>query len=92
VTEDEVLAALAAHGVDAPPFQLRMKPYDGQEHPGERVFWFPVLLADGRYLGVSWSFGQPDPDPELDWKPVWHAVHGPVTQSELEAIARGGPA
>lgn len=88
LTEDQVLAALAAHGVTAPPFPLRMEPADGQPHPGGRVFWFPVILADGRYLGIAWSFGQPSDDAMESWKPVWHAVHGPMTREELEEIAR----
>ncbi len=87
MTEDEMLAALAEHGITDPPFPVRAEP-DGA-HPGDRVFWFPVALPDGRYLGVSWSFGHPSEVAEDDWKIRWHAVEGPLTREELEAKARG---
>lgn len=83
MTTDEVLAALAKYGILVPPFPLRLEP-DG-DHPGDKVYRFPVPLADGRYLAVSWSFGQPNDDELRNWEPVWHAVDGPMTRAELEA-------
>jgi hypothetical protein len=88
MTDEEVLAFLAAHGVSGFPFPVRAEPSDGQDHPGDRVFWYPVLLDDGRYLAIAWQFGQPDPDEAANWKVRWHAVHGPVTREELEELAR----
>lgn len=88
MTTDEMLAALAEHGIDSAPFPMRVQP-DG-EHPGDKVFRFPVQLDDGRFLAVAWSFGQSDPDEMLNWLPHWHSVDGPMSLAELQELARAG--
>lgn len=89
MTDEEVFAVLAGYGVSpsALPF-VRTEPQDGQPHPGDRVFRFPVVLGEDSYLAVAWSFGQPDPDEMLNWHLVWHSVDGPMTRDELEALGR----
>lgn len=86
MTTDEMIAALAARGLE-PWFELRQQPVNGP-HPGERVFRFPRQLPDGSYVAVAWSFGRPDPDEALNWLPVWHSVDGPMTLAELQELAR----
>jgi hypothetical protein len=87
VTDEEVIAELAGHGIAVVPFPLRMEPHDGV-HPGDKVFCFPVPLDDGNYLGVTWSFGYPSEDEMQSWKPRWHGVHGPMNRKDLEDFAR----
>jgi hypothetical protein len=85
MTTDEVITLLDQGGV--PPemlgtFPRRMEP--SGEHPGNKVFRVPVATADGRFMAVSFSFGQPDDDEALNWAPVWHCVDGPFTREQLE--------
>lgn len=89
MTEEEVAAALSEYGLGlaALPY-TRSEPKDGQEHPGDRVFLFPVELADGRYLAVAWMMGYPDADEMSSCKHRWQHVAGPFTRPELEAHAR----
>lgn len=92
MTTDEVTAAIAEHGLppEAIPY-TRAEPKDGQEHPGDRVFIFPLELPDGRYLAVSWSMGYPSDDEMTSCENRWHSVAGPFTRPELEAYARARP-
>lgn len=89
MTEEEVASALGEYGLPltALPY-TRAEPKDGQGHPGDRVFLFPVELADGRYLAVSWMMGYPDADEMANCKLRWESVDGPFTRPELEAHAR----
>lgn len=86
LTDGDVQEFLTRHGgtAAAGAFPMRFAPEDGQPHPGNRVFRAPVELPDGRYLVISFSFGQDNADAMLAWKPVWHALEGPVTRQELE--------
>ena len=87
MTDAYVLDFLAEYGFADFPFPVRSEPREG--HPGDRVFLYPVALADGRYLAVAWMFGQPDADEARNWKVRWHSVHGPMTRPELEELSRG---
>jgi hypothetical protein len=89
MTDDEVLDVLSEFGVETepPPFPMRMEP-SGAEHPGDKVFRFPVPLPDGNYLAVSWMFGYPDPDEMINYKVRWQSVDGPFTRDALEAFGR----
>lgn len=85
--EDTVLEFIRLHAGQqaADQFQTRYEP-DG-DHPGDRVFVTPVLLPDGRFLGIAWMFGEPSPDGDLSWKARWHALAGPFSFDELKAFA-----
>lgn len=85
MTTEEMLAALAAHGVTDPASKVYLRAEPEGEHPGDRVFRTPVQLADGRYLVVSWSFGQPSDDAMDDWVPAWRSVDGPMTRAQVIA-------
>ena len=89
MTTEDVIAAVAAYGLEpsAIPY-TRAEPQPGQDHPGDRVFTFPLPLDDGRYLAVRWSFGQPSEDEIENWKLRWHSVDGPMTRAELEDSSR----
>jgi len=86
MTTGEMLAALAAHGIFTPPFELRAEPVNGAA-PRDYVGWLGIPLSGDQCLGVSWSFGEPSEDEMLSWMRVWHQVVGPMTRSELKELA-----
>lgn len=87
LTESDIHAILAEHEADPSRFPWRISPQDGQQAP-EGSFLYPVELADGQFLAFWFSFGKPSPVAELDWKPAWHGVEGPMTRAALTELGR----
>jgi hypothetical protein len=85
MTTDEVLDELerfCSSGDIEKHFHQQLEPQG--EHPGDKVFRMPVPARDGRFMAVSFMFGQPDADEELNWALRWVAVQGPATLEELQ--------
>ena len=89
MTYDEVIAELTARGAVSGTLALLPRRFEpvGQADP-EGTFLLPVETQDGRYLAACFSFGRSDPDPALDWEPVWRSVEGPMTREQLEDLGR----
>ena len=92
LTEADVQAFLEEHDLDGSRFPWRIEPQSGQQAPDPGLSfpmpWPPEGLPDGRYLCFWFSFGRPSEDPQLNWKPAWRKVTGPMTLDELKQEAK----
>lgn len=84
--ESQVLEFLRAN--EAPDIPMRFQPQDDQDHPGDKVFPMGVPLGNGRYLLLTFSFGEDSEDAMEAWKPVWHTMAGPMSLEEIQDAGR----
>lgn len=90
MTDEEVIAEVERRGGPAAAAMLQMRYQPDGGAADDKVHYQGIMLPDGNCLGVAWSFGKPSADEMSNWKCRWHAVHGPMSRAELEALVRAG--